>query len=321
MNIPKKQGVYTLNIGQKTIKIDIHLDSVRLTKMDLLGNRRAMGGYKNETKYDVKVFDSNNNIINQISTFDDSEYVGFISKLIADENGIPSNPNKIMDKIYMKIQKDLGLWVQKADFNGMVKGKMKMTFYIDDWDRNMECCYEPQKLVDYFESIGISCKVSPKKKQYRAGFVWVTTVYVPFDYNITENIMNKKVIKLTESNLHKIIKESVSRILNEANHIEIVEGSFGTITYLALFDYTDFQGRFPYVVKYSNKAYHNPIKDSYQLERPIKSEGFKTYKECLNFCQENGIKIVDEFNIKHSLSKGIPDTRSIKPWSHPKDFS
>ena len=133
--------------------------------------------------------------------------------------------------------------------------------------------------------------------------------------------MNKKVIRLTESDLHKIIKESVSRILNETNHIEIVEGSFGTITYLELFDYTDFQGRFPYVVNYSNKAYHNPIKDSYQLERPIKSEGFKTYKECLNFCQENGIKIINEFNIKHSLSKGIPDTRSIKPWSHPKDFS
>ena len=133
--------------------------------------------------------------------------------------------------------------------------------------------------------------------------------------------MNKKLIRLTESDLHKIIKESVSRILNETNHIEIVEGSFGTITHLALFDYINFKGRFPYLVKYSNKAYHNPIKDSYQLERPIKSEGFKTYKECLDFCQENGIKIVDEFNVGHSLSKGILDTRSIKPWSHPKDFS
>ena len=83
--------------------------------------------------------------------------------------------------------------------------------------------------------------------------------------------MNKKPIRLTESDLHKIVKESVSRILIETNQIEIVEGSFGTITYLALFDYTDFQGRYPYIVKYSNKAYHNPIKDSYQLERPIKS--------------------------------------------------
>lgn len=133
--------------------------------------------------------------------------------------------------------------------------------------------------------------------------------------------MNKKLIRLTESDLHKIIKESVSRILSETNDIEIVEGSFGTITYLELFDYTDFPGRFPYVVEYSNKAYYNPIKDSYQLERPIKHKGFKTHKECLDFCQENGIKIVNEFNIKHSLSKGIPDTRSIKPWSHPKDFS
>ena len=132
--------------------------------------------------------------------------------------------------------------------------------------------------------------------------------------------MNKKLIRLTESELHKIIKESVRRVLSETNHIEIVEGNFGTITYLELFDYTDFKGKFPYVVKYSNKAYHDPKKDSYQLERPIKSEGFKTYKECLDFCQENGIKIVDEFNIKHSLSKGMPDARSIKPWSHPKNF-
>ena len=133
--------------------------------------------------------------------------------------------------------------------------------------------------------------------------------------------MNKKIIRLTETNLHKIIKETVSRILNETNDIEIVEGSFGTITYFELFDYSDFQGRFPYVVNYSNKAYYNPIKDTYQLERHTKSEGFKTYKECLDFCQENGIKIINVFNIKHPLSKGIPDTRSIKPWSHPKDFS
>ena len=221
MNIPKRQGVYTLNLGQKTIKIDIHPDSVRLSKMDLLGSGQTIGGYKNETKYDVKVFDSNNNIINQKSTFDENEYIGFISRLICDENGTPSNPKEIMDKIYMKIQKDLDLWVKKEVFNGIVKGKMKMTFYIDDWDRNMGCCYEPQKLVDYFDSIGISCKVSPKKKQYRAGSVWVTTLYLPFDYNITENKTRnnmKKILRLTESDLHRIVKESVKRVIKEEHY-------------------------------------------------------------------------------------------------------
>ena len=125
----------------------------------------------------------------------------------------------------------------------------------------------------------------------------------------------KQTIRLSEPDLHKIIKESVSRILNEANNIEIVEGSFGTITYLELFDYTDFQGRFPYIVEYSNKAYYYPIKDSYLLKRPTKSKGFKTHKECLDFCKENSIKIVNEFNVKNSLLKGMTGTRSIKPES------
>ena len=131
----------------------------------------------------------------------------------------------------------------------------------------------------------------------------------------------KQLIRLTESDLHGIIKETVSKILNESNDIEIVEGNFGTITYISLFDYMHFEGRFPYIVNYSNKAYYIPTKDEYQLAQPIKSKGFETRKECANFCQDNGVEIIDEINVNHPLSKGIPDARSIKPWSSPRDFS
>ena len=133
--------------------------------------------------------------------------------------------------------------------------------------------------------------------------------------------MNKKLIRLTESDLHRIVKESVNRILNESNDTKIVEGNFGTITYLQLFDYMQFEGRFPYVVEYSSRAYFVPGKGVCQLANPIERKGFKTHKECVEFCQENGIEIIKEFNVNHSLSKGMPDTRSIKPWSSPKDFS
>ena len=106
MNIPKRQGTYTLNIGQKTIKIDIHPESVRLAKMDLIGSGRTVGGYKYETKYDVKILDSDGNIIDSVSTFDQSEYASFISSHVAKENNVNVNPKDIMDKLYMKIQRE-----------------------------------------------------------------------------------------------------------------------------------------------------------------------------------------------------------------------
>lgn len=225
MNIPKKEGKYSLNIGQNTVKIDIYQESVRLSKMDLIGSRHSIGGYKYETKYDVKVLDADKNIVDHISTFDSGKYVSFISSLIANENGITTNPKKIMDDLYMKIQRDFGALVNKSGFNGIVRNKMKMTFYVDTWNRENGCYYDPQDLVDFFDKIGIVCKVAPKEKAYRAGSVWVTSVYVPMDFDMNSlkesRKFNKRVMRLTESDLHKIINKTVKRILNKGNYIPV----------------------------------------------------------------------------------------------------
>ena len=208
MNIPKRQGTYTLNIGQKTIKIDIHPESVRLSKMDLIGTSRTIGGYKYETKYDVKVFDSDNNLIDRESTFDQSEYASFISSHVAKENNVNVNPKDIMDKLYMKIQREFA-YIYGCKFGGIVRNKMKFTYYMEVQD--------PQDIVNYFDSIGIVCKVAPKRKPIRAAMCWAASVYLPLDYNINENKTRnnmKRTIRLRESEFRQMIAESILKTLN-----------------------------------------------------------------------------------------------------------
>ena len=220
MNIPKREGHYTLNLKQYTL--DIHIETVfeRMNKTDVIsmGRRNNIGGYKPVKRYKVDVLDKDGNIIDQTTTWREMDYISFVSSYIGKESELLSNPKDVMDDIYMKIQIGLDTWVKKADFNGIVKNRMKMTFYINDWGSGDKI--ESDTLSDFFEKLGIMSKINPKKKNIGAGTYWIVTLYVPLDFNtnnINETInMNKKLIKLTESDLHRIVKETVKRVLNES---------------------------------------------------------------------------------------------------------
>ena len=220
MNIPKKEGTYRLNLGQNTIKIDIHNEAVRLNKLDKLvsGSKNMFGGYRNEPKYDVKVLDTDGNVIDSKSTFNIEDYESFVSSLVAKENNITANPKEIENKLYLKIQKDFGALVTKSNFNGFVKNNMKMTFYVDNWNADKGYFYDSQELVDFFEKMGLICKVAPKKKEIRASTCWVVSVFVPLDYNLNETRNMKKVFRITEQELHNIVKDAVKSVLNEYNY-------------------------------------------------------------------------------------------------------
>lgn len=219
MNIPKREGKYTLKLGRNTAEIDIHLEAQRMNRLDMIGAgiRSRIGGYKYDPKYDVNILDSDGNIIDSVSTFDESKYTSFITSHVAKENNMNVNPKVIMEKLYMKIQREFGAWVRKESFNGIVRNKMKMTYYIDNWNCDRGCYYDSHELVDYFDSIGLVCKVAPKLKEYRAGSVWVTTVYVPLDFDINSldesRRLNNRVMRLTESDLREIVSDAVSKIL------------------------------------------------------------------------------------------------------------
>lgn len=64
---------------------------------------------------------------------------------------------------------------------------------------------------------------------------------------VEENIMNKKLIRLTESDLHRMVKESVNRILKEGTINWLDQGLFDGRPHTFTVDvYTQSEGRFGY---------------------------------------------------------------------------
>jgi hypothetical protein len=105
-----------------------------------------------------------------------------------------------------------------SKFNGIVKNKIKYTFYVDDWNPKIGGIYDPNEIATYFEKLGAVCKIAEKKKNVRAGQCWVAAIYLPLDFSLNESKnMRKQIIRLTESDLHRIIKESVKKIISEMN--------------------------------------------------------------------------------------------------------
>lgn len=115
----------------------------------------------------------------------------------------------------------------------------------------------------------------------------------------------KKIIKLNENDLHKIIKNTIGAILNESSSYELIKGKFGEVTYLELFD--------KYILEYGNEVYYSPYNNNYQHfgNQGWERKSFKDYKDLKTFCLTNGIKIIKTHQINHSLAKGLPDCRSI----------
>lgn len=221
MNIPKRNGHYELKIGQNTIVIDIKNESERMSKLDKIqaGDTSRIGGYKNVTKYYAKVIDAAGNVIDALPEYyasNKNKYVDFISSFVGKENGASVNPNKMLEKLGIKFQQDTGLYLMDSKFNGIVKNKIKYTFYVDNWSSKFGGIYDPNEIATYFEKLGVVCKIAEKKKNVRAGQCWVASIYLPLDFSLNESKnMKKQLIKLTESDLHRIIIESVERVLKE----------------------------------------------------------------------------------------------------------
>ena len=215
MSIPLKEGNYTLTIGSLTLNIEINLVATRQTRLDKIqaGGRSRIGGYKYITEYRVEVLDSNNNFV-ESSTFDDKDkYLEFVNSIIGKENGTSVDPSEIVRKLSIKFQKDTGYYVMDSKFNGIVKNKIKITYCVESFRA------DPNTIKGYFEKIGGECKVADKLKKVRASQCYVVTVFLPLNFKLDESRrMNKKLIRLTESDLHRIVKESVRRVIKESDN-------------------------------------------------------------------------------------------------------
>jgi hypothetical protein len=223
MNIPKKEGKYTLNVNGKTIDIVIRYISEKMNRGEMIGMGIVshIAHYKTVPEYLVKITNSNGDILDKLTTSDEYKYQEFLSSFISKENGATVNPEKISQELGWKFEKDADAIVVNSKFNGIVKNSIKITFYFElrdiyDVEEAMK------KVVPYFENLGIKCKMAPKKKRIRSWNCFVASLYLPLDYNLNENKqykrntnMNKKLIRLTESDLHRIVKESVKKILRE----------------------------------------------------------------------------------------------------------
>jgi hypothetical protein len=70
MNIPKKEGKYTLSVNGKTIDIVIRYMSERMNRGEMIGMgiRSHIAHYKTVPEYSVKIIDSNGDILDKLTT-------------------------------------------------------------------------------------------------------------------------------------------------------------------------------------------------------------------------------------------------------------
>lgn len=115
----------------------------------------------------------------------------------------------------------------------------------------------------------------------------------------------KRIKRLTENDLHRIIENTIDEVLNEDSDYVLLKGRFGVATYLELFD--------EYVLDYGNEVYFSERDNRYTHfgNQGWEKKKFENYDELKSFCAKNRIKIVDTCKIGHSLAKGLPDCRSI----------
>lgn len=215
MNIPQKKGIYRLNIGSNTLSIDIHDEVERLSRLDqiCLDTER---NYQRVLGYSVKVMDSNGVVVDSLNTADKKKYVSYVSSLIGQEGGASVNPDETLKEISYRFQKDTSIYVVEKKFNGIVKNKMKFTLYLDSWANGG--LYDESVISNYFANIGVDCKIAAKRKDIGSYYdCFVVSLYLPLDFKLNENRnINKKMIRLTENDLRRIVKESVNRVLNES---------------------------------------------------------------------------------------------------------
>lgn len=84
---------------------------------------------------------------------------------------------------------------------------------------------------------------------------------------------------------------------------------YGTISYVEHFDI--------YVLDYGDNVLYNEKENRYQDGFRWKKNKFKSYDDCLNFCREHDIKIVDKYKVKSPFSNGLPDPRFLSKRTTP----
>lgn len=220
MNIPKREGSYTLNVGDNTIHINISYVSKILSRGEMisLGINSRVARHKMVPEYSVRIENSNGEVLDRVITTDEDKYMSFVSSFISKENGVTSDPQELMQKLRIKFQRETDSYVVDSKFSGIVKNSIKFVFYFQ-----MRGIYDVEKAVEkltpYFENLGIKVKIAPKKKGIRCWDCFVASLYLPLDFSLNENKnhskISKKLIKLTESDIHRIVKRSVNRILRE----------------------------------------------------------------------------------------------------------
>lgn len=208
--IPERVGEYDIKIGEYSVHVSIHQMNTRMSKMDLLGTRGTIGGTKSILGYDITVTDKEGNIVKSIKDIDERYFTEYMESIYKKYMDI--NPEELSNKLYSFIcygnGRRLSIPRGGVKISSIGDNFVKVVYAIDKWDVDID------GLISDLTNIGCTVK-RLKDKNIRSFSCFVLSVLIPKQLSITERIVGKRLIRLTESNLRMIIENSVNSVLKE----------------------------------------------------------------------------------------------------------
>jgi len=208
--IPERVGEYDIKIGEYSVHVSIHQMNARMSKMDLLGTRGTIGGTKSILGHDITVTDKEGNIVKSIKDIDERYFTEYMESIYKEYMDI--NPEKLSNKLYSFIcygnGRRLSIPTGGVKISSIGDNFVKVIYAIDKWGVDID------GLITDLTNIGCTVK-RLKDKNIRSFSCFVLSVLIPKQLSITEGIVGKRLIRLTESNLRMIIENSVNSVLKE----------------------------------------------------------------------------------------------------------
>ena len=208
--IPERVGEYDIKIGEYSVHVSIYQMNTRMSKMDLLGTRGTIGGTKSILGHDITVTDKEGNIVKSIKGIDERYFTEYMESIYKEYMDI--NPEELSNKLYSFIcygnGRRLSIPTGGVKISSIGDNFVKVIYAIDKWHVDID------ELISDLTNIGCTVK-RLKDKNIRSFSCFVLSVLIPKQLSITEGIVGKRLIRLTESNLRMIIENSVNSVLKE----------------------------------------------------------------------------------------------------------
>ena len=113
-------------------------------------------------------------------------------------------------------------------------------------------------------------------------------------------------MRLNENQIRRLIRESLKKIVREGVCDERTgDGPYGIVTIIQM------SGE--YRLDYGDRILYDPRGGKYYPSSDMEQKMFRSYQECKSFCDQNGIKILQDSTVKSPFSVSSPDPRSVFP--------